>query len=82
MRNGSQDDSALTRLYRTVACLELLILTAPLPVAAKSESELLNAFFKEVHEAAVARWPEWQTNLGLKDRLWSLERPQRGQADR
>ena len=40
---------------------------APLSaVAARGESERLNAFFQEVHEAAIARWPEWQTSLGLK----------------
>ena len=41
-------------------------MVAPQTVAASSESERLNAFFQEVHEAAIARWPEWQTSLGLK----------------
>ena len=56
----------MTRLFRTVAFLGLLIMVAPQTVAASSESERLNAFFQEVHEAAIARWPEWQTSLGLK----------------
>lgn len=34
--------------------------------SAADESERLNTFLDEVHEAAVARWPEWQTSLGLK----------------
>lgn len=40
---------------------------------AESESSRLNAFFEEVHQAAIARWPEWQTSLGLKtdNTLWN-----------
>lgn len=34
---------------------------------AASESERLNAFFERVHQEAVARWPEWQSYLGIKD---------------
>ena len=57
----------MTRLFQTVALLGLLIVAAPLSaVAASGESERLNAFFQEVREAAIARWPEWQTSLGLK----------------
>ncbi len=44
----------------------LLSSPATVRAGATSESERLNAFFEEVHEAAVARWPEWQTSLGLK----------------
>lgn len=49
-----------------------LILFAPLLVSLQSqaaeneESARINAFFEEVHQATVARWPEWQTSLGLK----------------
>jgi len=57
--------TALTcRFGLLLACLGLAVLARP--VAAASESERLDAFFKEVHDAAVARWPEWQTSLGLK----------------
>jgi len=34
--------------------------------AENDESARIAAFFEEVHQAAVARWPEWQTSLGLK----------------
>ena len=44
----------------------MLWLLVPDAARAASESERLNAFFERVHEAAVARWPEWQTSLGLK----------------
>lgn len=33
---------------------------------AQTESKRLNAFFEEVHQAALKRWPQLQTNLGLK----------------
>jgi len=44
--------------------IALMALSA-LPAAA-AESDRLNAFLDEVHEERVARWPEWQTSLGLK----------------
>jgi len=47
----------VTRLFQTVALPGLLIVAAPLSTS--GESERLNAFFQEVREAAIARWPEW-----------------------
>ena len=63
----------MTRVFRTMAFLGLLFVAASHSIAADSESDRLNAFFQEVHEAAVARWPEWQTSLGLKSDygLWN-----------
>ena len=50
----------------TRAALLCAVLLAPSAAGAASESARLNAFFERVHQEAVARWPEWQTNLGLK----------------
>lgn len=47
--------------------LGLLAAVLPsMPALAASESERLNIFLDRVHDAAVARWPEWQTRMGLK----------------
>ncbi len=55
---------------------ELAIFALPLPLApavADDENESLNAFLNEIHDARVARWPEWQTSLGFKTNMeeWS-----------
>ncbi len=62
-----------TRLLSALAMAALILLPATLHADAGSESDRLNAFFQEVHEAEVARWPEWQTSLGLKrdNHLWN-----------
>ena len=53
--------------------LGFLVALVSLPASAESERDRLNAFFEETHEAAVARWPEWQTSLGQKTNygLWN-----------
>ena len=52
-------------LRRSLLLLCLASLGTP-PALAETESDRLNAFFEQVHEEAVQRWPEWQTSLGLK----------------
>ena len=56
--------TAVMRLFQFLICVPILF--ASTLAAAESESDRLNAFFDKVDKAAIARWPEWQTSLGLK----------------
>jgi uncharacterized protein (DUF885 family) len=54
------------RIRRLMGAL-FFILTVPMaPAVADDESTRLNAFLDAMHDARVARWPEWQTSIGLK----------------
>jgi len=55
---------AAVRLLPALIGLALSLLG--MPPAMATESDRLNEFFEQVREARVARWPEWQTTLGLK----------------
>jgi len=54
------------RLFCCFALAAPLIVPLQSWAAEMSENARLSAFFEEVHQAALARWPEWQTSLGLK----------------
>ena len=57
-----------------LAALAIFALPLPLaPAVADDENARLNAFLNEIHDARVARWPEWQTSLGFKTNMeeWS-----------
>lgn len=50
-----------------ILCAWVAASTTLVAAAEQTESERLNAFFDRIHQEALQRWPEWQTNLGLKD---------------
>jgi len=69
-------------ICRAAALVAIFLMAfSPRLAIAESESERLHAFFEEVFEANLARWPEWQTQLGRdtnKDR-WNDRSPERAQ---
>ncbi|MEM7223566.1 MAG: DUF885 domain-containing protein [Pseudomonadota bacterium] len=58
---------ASARFWRILLCALLYGLVSTPAAAAQNESDRLSAFFDQVFEENVSRWPEWQTSLGLKD---------------
>ncbi len=75
--------TALLHRLRFFVCFACLVSLGPAQAAEESESDRLNAFFEQVHEAGVARWPEWQTSLGLKTNYdqWNDRSEERGLAE-
>ena len=63
--------TAIMRLFWVLFCVPVLV--ASTGALAETESDRLNAFFEKVHNAAISRWPEWRTSLGLKENnhLWN-----------